>query len=182
MADVTPFTWILAAEAVVSTMAHWAEVGREPVVVLGDPSGDLSRCGCEDGNTAGQVLVTAGPVFFSGEQFPQSDILRRQLGANCADVWATEVTVDFARCRPVFAADGRSQPTPATVKAHAEALYADGQAIWKALLCAQAAWRGSIAPVVVDGWQPIQRDLGPCGGFSYRFTGRVGACDPCEAP
>lgn len=181
MADVTPFTWILAVEAVLSTMEHWETVGRSPLMTLGTPTGDLSRCGCEDGDTAGQVLITAGQTFFTGEQFPQSDILRRKFGMGCKDAWAVEVTVDFARCRPVFAADGRSRPTPAALRAHAEALYEDGQALWRALLCAQSAWQSSVGPVVVDGWGPIQRDLGPCGGFTYKLIGRVGACDPCGA-
>jgi hypothetical protein len=182
MPDVTPWTWMLAANAVVTNMAHWETVGRTPAVLMGDPKGDLSRCGCEgDGSPkGGQVLVTAGDVFYTGEQFPDPDIQRRRFINGCPDEWAVEVTVEFARCRPVFAADGRSQPSPSVIAAHAEALYADGQAIWSALRCARAGWSQSISGVIVRGWGPIQRDIGPCGGYSYTLTGRVTGCVDCD--
>jgi hypothetical protein len=182
MPDVTPWDWMLAANAVVSNMAHWEEVGRSPAVLMGDPKGDLSRCGCEgDGSPkGGQVLVTAGDVFYTGEQFPDPDILRRKFSVNCPDQWAVEVTVEFARCRPVFAADGRSQPSASTIATHAEALYEDGWAIWSALRCALPTWRQEIHSAVVRGWGPIQRDLGPCGGYSYSFVGKVDACIDCD--
>jgi hypothetical protein len=183
MAASTPFTWMLAASAVVTNMAHWGTVERSPAVLLGNPQGDLSRCGCEGDGTpkGGQVLVTAGDVFYTGDQFPDPDILRTGFSPNNRDDWGVAITVEFARCRPVFAADGRSQPSPGVIAEHAEALYADGAAIWSALRCAAPQWRQSIGSVLVRGWGPIQRDLGPCGGFTYEIVAKVCPTSDCGA-
>lgn len=182
MSPVTPFTWMLAASAVVTNMEHWGDVERAPMVVLGNPQGDLSRCGCEgDGGPGdGQILVTAGDVFYTGDSFPDPDILRRRFSSSVPDEWAAIITIEFARCRPVFAADGRSHPSPARIAEHAERLYDDATAIWTALRCAAASWRQTIGPVIVRGWGPIQRDLGPCSGFSYEIAAKIDPCDNCN--
>lgn len=181
MPDLTPTTWTNAANAVVTNMAHWGTVDRSPVVLLGDPKGDLSRCGCEGDGTpkGGQVLITAGEVYFTGDQFPEQDVQRRKFGPNCPDRWAVPITVEFARCRPVFAADGRSQPSPAVINTHAAYLYADAWAIWTALRCAQPVWNSALGSSMVRGWGPILRDLGPCGGFAFNIVGEVKVCEPC---
>lgn len=183
MADLTPYTWMTAGVGVIGSMQHWVDQGRQPTIAPGGPNGDLSDCGCDGGgNSAGVVLVTAGPVFWTGDQFPNPDTQRRTLARTCPDEWAVLVTVEFARCRPVFAADGRSKPSVQTRTEYAEALYADALAIWQALRCAQAPWRQALGPVLVGGWGPIERDLGPCGGFEFSYTGKVVPCADCPEP
>jgi hypothetical protein len=180
MPDLTPYAWIAAGEAVVGTMPYWDEVGRIPRVIQGDPRGDLSECGCDDpGQSGGVVLVTAGQTFWTGDQFPNPDTQRRTMSRNCPDEWAVVVTVDFARCRPVFAADSLSRPSAAKRAEYAAALYADAWAIWTALRCAQPSWNQVIGSVLVGGWGPIERDLGPCGGFTFSYTGKVRPCEEC---
>lgn len=183
MADLTPYTWIAAGEAVVGTMPYWETAGRTPRVIQGTPIGDLAECGCDTPEqSGGVVLVTAGETFWTGEQFPNPDTQRRTLSASCPDEWAVRVTVEFARCRPTFNADSLSRPSAGVRAAHAAALYADAWAIWTALRCAEAPWRRAIGPVLVGGWGPIERDLGTCGGFTFSYTGKVRPCAECPPP
>ena len=167
--------------ATVESMSHWQGVtDRTPRMTHGDPRGILDGCDCANG----QVLVTAGPMFYSGERFPDQDTIPAKSNP-CEDGWAVNITVEYARCRPVVDGKGKD-PSDAVVFAHAEQLYRDGMAIWQALRCAQPKWNapqldGSPIPgrAVVKGWGPILRDLGPCSGFTYELTGKVKSCEDC---
>lgn len=185
MADLTPLSWITAGEGVVGTMEHWVTVGRTPTVLRGDPTGDVSECGCDGGDSAtagGVVLVTAGPVFYSGDQFPTQDTQRLNFSNACPDVWAVDITVKFARCRPVFAQNSLSRPSAAKRAEYAAALHDDAWAIWTALRCAQPQWRNRIGPALVGGFGPLEEDIGPCGGYQFTYTGKVKPCEECPPP
>ena len=178
MADLTPWTWILAAMASIEAMPWWQETGidRTPRLTHGIPLGFLDECDCDE-SPFGQVLVTAGEVFYSGERFPESDLIASRI-STCSDTWATKITIDYARCRPVVNSRGEN-PSIAERYEFASGLYADGMAIWSALHCAVPGWRQEFGSVIARGWSPITRELGPCAGFSFEFTGKVKSCEEC---
>lgn len=178
---VTPWNWIAAAEAVVATMPHWEDVGYHPTILVGRPKGDLSRCDCPDDSKAGgQVLVTAAPVFYAGDEFPSSGLRRPKPFAGCSDEWGVPITVEYARCHPTMdPQDSKSFLKPEEIRKYAEGIYRDAWAIWNALLCAEKPWRRKIGTAVIGGWGPIERDIGACSGFTFNFTGKVSPCEPC---
>lgn len=182
MPDLTPLSWITAGEGVIGTMQHWVDVDRHPTVLRGDPRGDVSECGCDSGDSAtagGVVLVTAGPVVYMGDQFPNADTQRRRFSEDCPDVWGVEVTVKFARCRPVFEQNSLARPSKEKRAAYAKTLHDDAWAIWTALRCAQPQWSKRIGTVVVGGFSPIEEDIGPCGGYQFTYIGKVKPCEEC---
>lgn len=177
MADLTPYTWINAVAATLEAMPWWLESGddRTPEIRPGYPFGWLDGCDCDNG----QALVTAGPVFYAGERFPDEDILSRPIARGGAVKWAVNITVRYGRCRPVVDSNGRG-PTAAEVTAYAEGLYDDGTAIWHALQCRAPYWRANIGSVVVRGYGPDQTLLETqCSGFQYDLTCEVATCSDC---
>jgi len=167
--DLTPWTWLAAFEAVISNASIWD--GKPPQIVLGNPTGFLDRCDCDEG----QVLIKAGPVFFAGERWPETDLFPPRIKDECGADWGCNITVEFARCRPVMDQSG-VVPAAAVVRSHAERLYNDGWALWGVLRDAEAEWRRQVGPVLVRGWAPIERELGPCSGFFYESTVKVKRC------
>lgn len=178
--DLSPWTWILAVIDEVEAMDWWTATGddRTPLSTHGYPLGWLDRCDCANGEH-GQLLVTAGDVFYAGERFPDQDQITSRLGAD-AGRWAVNLTIEYARCRPVIDERG-TLPTITELRTFAAGLYADGMAIWRAFQCATDVWRTEpgMGPVVSKGWGPIRRDIGQCAGFTYELTAAVKSCQDC---
>ena len=174
---VTPWDWVCAAMETVEALSWWGETGvnRTPMIAHGYPLGYLDRCDCKNG----QLLVTAGPVFWTGETFPNPSGSPDRRSTPDSDGWATTITIDYARCRPVVDERGKN-PSLDDLYVYADGLYADAAAIWAGLHCAAPTWRNVIGPVVVNGWGPIERELGPCAGFTFELTGKIKVCEPCQ--
>lgn len=175
--DITPWNWMIAVRDVVGNMDWWLDNpelnDRVPKLTVGYPLGWLDECDCNEG----QALVTAGEVFYTGDRFPDQDL--QDLSFDSNDIWAVNITLEYARCRPT-ATEARPIPPNADRLEFAEGLYADGQAIWRALRCAAPGWR-TTGPgrAVVRGWGPILRDIGRCAGFKFDLTCRLNICEPC---
>ena len=176
-ADLTPWTWINAVLDEVEAMAWWDSTGvdRTPLLTHGFPLGWMDRCDCGNG-AHGQLLVTAGEVFYAGERFPDQNVITTAIAD--LDVWAVTLTIEYARCRPVIDDQGRL-PTLPELRTFADGLYADAMAIWHAFHCAAPGWRRDLGKAVVRGWGPIRRDIGQCSGFTFEVTGRVQSCQTC---
>lgn len=176
--DITPWTWIQAVMETVGNMPWWLEtaVDRTPLVTHGYPHGWLDECDCAN-NAHGQALVTAGAVFYAGDTFPAP--ARVPVRLSTEGEWATNLIVDYARCRPVVNERGQGPSVEARWE-FADGLYRDGQEIWRALRCAVREWRET-GPgfAVLTSWGPITRDIGQCAGFTYTLTAKVKVCDDC---
>lgn len=173
--DLTPWRWLTAVRDCVVGMDHWAEVDRMPgLVSFGNPHADLHRCDC-----TGAVAISAGQLIYVGDNFPDQAPQTRTLSRDDLNRWAVPVTVEFARCIPTLDNTGRA-PTVDDENASAETLHLDAWALWRALLCCAEDWRRTIGKVSVGGLSPIQRPIGPCGGFSVALTCQVKWCEECE--
>jgi hypothetical protein len=186
--QVTPWTIMQAAEAVIENMPWWDEVERKPTLRMADPNIALHLCSCEGDNKGGQVVIGAGATFWSGANFPQSDTRAKRFGGSSADDpcsggWAVTLTIEFARCRQRFNVDTRSWQTPEDQRVYAEGLHNDAAAIWQALRAAALEWTAAFQlKVLVDGYGPIQRDLGQCAGYSFTVHSRLRPCPEPEEP